>query len=125
VSRVSGDTDISVSETLFFDAGNYSAWQPVTLSAAEDEDYSEDTALIECTSPWLSTQTVTATEAENDLGKTLPFEETFETNFPMAGTIGTVDGQHGFFSRTRKPIRSSPSTPSRNRPKNSPIQMTL
>ncbi len=96
VNRASGDTDITVSETFFFDAGNYSTWQPATLNAAEDEDYSEDTALIECTSPWLSTQTLTATEAENDLGKELPFTETFESGFPMAGTIGTVAGQHGW-----------------------------
>jgi len=98
VGRASGDSNITVSdgETLLFDAGNHSVWKTITLSAAEDNDYSEDPALIDCTSTYLSTTTVTAIEQENDLGQTLPFEETFEPIFPMAGTIGAIDGQHGW-----------------------------
>jgi len=98
VGRASGDANITVSDgaTLLFDAGNYSTWKTVTLSAAEDTDYSEDEAIINCIATWLSTTTVTATEQENDLGQALPFEETFEAGFPMAGTIGSVDGQHGW-----------------------------
>ena len=48
-ARSSGDTDVTVSGTLTFTAGNWSTAQTVTVSAAQDGDAVDDTAEIEHT----------------------------------------------------------------------------
>ena len=45
-SRSSGDTDVTVSDVLTFSPGNWDTPQTVTVSAAEDNDASNDTATI-------------------------------------------------------------------------------
>jgi|GEM_PF-5266212 len=68
VSRVSGDTDISVSSgsSLTFTPSNWSDYQTVTLSAAEDPDAANDTATIRCSVSELPNEDVVATEQDND-----------------------------------------------------------
>ena len=45
-SKSSGDTDVTVSDTLTFSAGNWNISQTVTVRAAEDDDASNDDATI-------------------------------------------------------------------------------
>ena len=45
-SRSSGDTDVTVSVALTFTPDNWSSAQPVTVSAAQDLDSNNDTAVI-------------------------------------------------------------------------------
>jgi hypothetical protein len=68
VSRVSGDSSIQVSggSSLMFDSGNWNIDQTVTLSAGQDADTIDGTAVIDCTMPGVVTQSVTATEADDD-----------------------------------------------------------
>ena len=67
VSRVSGDPDIAVKVggSLIFDAFTWNIYQTVTLSAAADPDWINDSAVIQCSAPgWIATN-VTATEQDN------------------------------------------------------------
>jgi len=83
VSVFSGDTDITVTggSSLNFDSGNYNIYQPVTLSAAEDDDADEGSAtiLIHDVASLIPDKNVTANEVENDL---LEFE-----TLPAAVTV--------------------------------------
>ena len=67
VSRVSGDTDITVQSgaSLVFNASNWNTNQTVTLSAASDADQVDGSAIIRCSAPGLADQDVTATEQDN------------------------------------------------------------
>ncbi|NLF39485.1 DNRLRE domain-containing protein [bacterium] len=88
VSRVSGDTDISVQSgaTLYFTAGNYDTWQPVTLSAAQDDDAADGSATVRCSGAGVGDVNVTATEDDNDtLGITT---STGSVNVPEGSTAG-------------------------------------
>jgi len=100
VARVSGDTDIAVSSgaSLEFTTGNWSDYQTVTLAASEDADWAASSAIIRCSSPDMSDVDVIATEVENDTNPALqlPFSETFENEGVNAGTLGPLDGQHGW-----------------------------
>ena len=68
VSRVSGDTDITVQSggSLVFNAANWNIYQTVTLGAAEDADTVNGSAVIRCSAPGLADKDVTATEQDND-----------------------------------------------------------
>jgi parallel beta-helix repeat protein len=69
VAWASGDTTVAVTggSTLAFNAGNWNAYQTVTLSAAEDPDRLNGTALLCCSAPALGTTvTVTALVIDND-----------------------------------------------------------
>lgn len=68
VSRVSGDTDINVSggSSLIFNSGNWSVWQTVTLSAADDLDAANSAAVIRCESPGQYPVDVSAVEIDDD-----------------------------------------------------------
>ncbi|NLF40091.1 hypothetical protein GX586_11635, partial [bacterium] len=68
ISRISGDTDISVSAgaTRIFTAGNWAAPQTVTLSAAEDLDIHDGSAVILCAAPGVSGAILAAHEDDND-----------------------------------------------------------
>jgi|GEM_PF-2346317 len=68
VSRVSGDSDISVSSgsSLTFTTSNWSTYQTVTLAAAEDADAKDDVATIRCSATGWTGKDVTATENDND-----------------------------------------------------------
>ena len=67
VSRISGDTDISVQSgtSLVFSASNWDANQTVTLGAAADADRLNGVATIQCSAPGLTATNVTATEQDN------------------------------------------------------------
>jgi len=63
-----GDPDISVylGGTLYFDSTNYSTYQPVVLSAAEDDDWTTGQATVAVTAPNVFPGSVLAVEEEND-----------------------------------------------------------
>ena len=68
VSRVSGDSDISVQSgsSLTFTSTNWNTYQTVTLSAAEDADTTNGTATIRISASGIPNKDITATESDND-----------------------------------------------------------
>jgi uncharacterized protein (DUF1800 family) len=69
VARLSGDTDLTVTggATLTFTPTNFGTFQNVTISAAEDGDMANGSAIIRASGTNLANGDVTATEAENDV----------------------------------------------------------
>ena len=67
VSRVSGDSDITVQSgsSITFNAGNWSDYQTVTLAAAEDSDADNGEAIIRVSAANLQ-KDITAKEIDND-----------------------------------------------------------
>src|SRR5215813_11209322 len=68
VARLSGDTDLSVSggATLTFTPANFGTFQNVTISAAEDADLTNGSAVFRASGTNLTSADVTATEVDND-----------------------------------------------------------
>ena len=68
VAYLSGDTDISVSAgaTLLFSPTDYDVFQAVTLTAAQDLDSVDGSAIIRCRSTGWQSADVTATETDDD-----------------------------------------------------------
>src|SRR5262245_33493997 len=68
VARLSGDTDLSVSggATLTFTPTNFGTFQNVTISAAEDADSTNGSAVFRVSSTGLPNVDVTANEVDND-----------------------------------------------------------
>ena len=87
VSRVSGDTNISVQSggSLVFNAGNWNIYQTVTLGATEDADEVNGSAIIRCSAPGLANKDVTATEQDND----------GVVNLALASRGSTITGSNG------------------------------
>ena len=75
VSRVSGDTDITVQigAALSFTTANWNINQTVTLAAAEDIDAANGSATIRVSATGVPDKDVTATELENDTDATVVF----------------------------------------------------
>jgi hypothetical protein len=109
VSRLFGDTDVVVdTPEVVFDSGNWNSWQTVVLSALEDADYQtvgtgtlqrcNGTAIIRCKANGLTDAGVVVYEDDNDFDPDyiLPWSETFENNATNAGTLGALNGQHGW-----------------------------
>ena len=69
VARVSGDTDLTVSggATLTFTPANFGTFQNVTISAAEDGDMANGSAVFRASGTNLTSADVTATEVDNDV----------------------------------------------------------
>ena len=67
-AQTAGDSDLGVTggATLTFTIANWNTPQTVTIGAAEDADAANGTATIAVTSSGLTSQTVTATEVDND-----------------------------------------------------------
>jgi len=68
VARLSGDTDLTVSAgaTLTFTPANFGTFQNVTISAAEDADLTNGSAVFRASGAGLTSADVTATEVDND-----------------------------------------------------------
>ena len=68
VTRVSGDTDITVQSgaSLTFTTANWNVYQPVTLAAGNDVDATNGTATIRVSASGIPNKDVTATEADDD-----------------------------------------------------------
>jgi hypothetical protein len=68
VSRYSGDADISVvsGSSLTFTGSNWNIYQTVTLSAANDTDTVNGSAVIRVSAAGVSSKDVTANEVDND-----------------------------------------------------------
>jgi len=69
VARISGDTDLTVSggATLTFTSANFGTFQNVTISAAEDGDMANGSAVFRASGTNLTPADVTAMEVENDV----------------------------------------------------------
>ncbi len=100
INAVGGDDSISVTDgsSLVFNSGDWSSNKTVTLSADTDPDWSNGVATIECSVAGVTTQSLTATEADSDTDPDygLPWSETFENDGNNAGTLGALNGQHGW-----------------------------
>src|SRR5262245_11228584 len=70
VARLSGDTDLSVTggATLTFTSANFGTFQNVTVSAAEDADSANGTAVFRASGTGLTSADVTINEVDNDPG---------------------------------------------------------
>src|SRR5262245_41793044 len=68
VARLSGDTELSVSggATLTFTPANFGTFQNVTISAAEDADSTNGTAVIRASGTGLASADVNVNEVDND-----------------------------------------------------------
>jgi uncharacterized protein (DUF1800 family) len=68
VTRQSGDTDVNVTAgaTLTFTPANFGAFQNVTISAAEDADSTNSTAVIRASGTGLASADVNVSEVDND-----------------------------------------------------------
>jgi glucose/arabinose dehydrogenase len=68
VARTSGDSDISVSggSVLTFNSSNFSTPQNVTITAAEDADVVNDSAVITLSGSGFASRTVNVTVSDND-----------------------------------------------------------
>lgn len=94
VAWQSGDADISVQTggTLTFTPSTWSAYQTVTVAAADDVDTENGEATIRCSATGLTSVDVTAAEQDNDSGEegetvTLPGGVTLEMVWIPAGTF--------------------------------------
>ncbi len=100
VARASGDTNLIVTAgtNLVFTTNDWMNYKTVTILAEDDDDWISSNAIILCSSATMADKYVTANEVENDTDPdlTLPFSETFENTGDFAGTLGTLDGQHGW-----------------------------
>ena len=67
-----------------FDASNWSNYQTVTLSAEEDPDWTNGSAIIQCSAPGVAGNEVTATEWDNDV-----------INLALASRGSTITGSNG------------------------------
>jgi hypothetical protein len=84
-----GDTNLTVvagTGTKSFTSANFGTFQNVTVAAAEDADSTNGTRVVNCTSTNLTTQSVTATEADNDPAQALVVTPTAVT-VPEGGTV--------------------------------------
>ena len=88
VSWLSGDTDLAVqsSDSLVFNASTWNIDQTVTLSAAEDADTVNGSAIIRCSTAGTTNKDVTATEQDND---------TAAINLALASRGSTITGDNG------------------------------
>ncbi len=66
VARLSGDTDLTGSAMLTFTPTNFGTFQNVTISAAEDGDSTNGSAIFRVSSTGLPNVDVTANEVDND-----------------------------------------------------------
>jgi uncharacterized protein (DUF1800 family) len=68
VARLSGDTDLAVSAgaTLTFTPANFGTFQNVTISAAEDADSTNGTAVFRASGTGLTSADVNVSEVDND-----------------------------------------------------------
>ena len=66
VARLSGDTDLTGAATLTFTSANFGTFQNVTISAAEDADSTNGSAVFRASGTNLGSADVTANEVDND-----------------------------------------------------------
>lgn len=68
VTRSTGDTDVNVTTgaSLVFTSGNFATPQMVTVTAAEDADFTADSAVISLQAPGFVTQNIEVSVTDND-----------------------------------------------------------
>jgi glucose/arabinose dehydrogenase len=73
VAQSIGDASVTVTPpTLTFTSGNWNVDQPVTVSAAEDADHSDEGATVTLTSAGMTTQSVVVTAIDKNVDATTP-----------------------------------------------------
>gem|GEM_PF-3997879 len=101
ISRVSGDEDITVSPaSLSFSAANWDQWQEVVVTAAQDSDPFDGSAVISISSDNVQANTLSVTEQDDDVIT----EQTchFVTEIPilecqaLVALYEATDGAHWF-----------------------------
>ena len=97
VARTAGDADISVSAgaSLTFTTATWNTAQTVTLSAAEDTDTANDYATITVAAVGLTSQAVTASEADNDTATPTAVMPTSTPVWPVTNDSGGGCGAGG------------------------------
>ena len=95
VARVSGDADLTVKSgaSLVFKASNWSAWQRVTLAAADDDDSVGDAAAFAVSTRGAS-HSVVATELDDDIGGNIARSSSGSTISGGSGASRLIDGIH-------------------------------
>jgi unsaturated chondroitin disaccharide hydrolase len=88
VSKQSGDADLTGGGTLVFTPANWNTAQAVTVAAAADADTTNGSAIFAITSSGLATQTVTATETDDDVSAPVTIGATHAT-YVRDGTYST------------------------------------
>ena len=89
VARTAGDADISAAPAaLTFTTANWNTPQTVTLSAAQDADTTNGSATITVSSAGLTSQTLTATEQDDDTGSISPLTTPFRPSDLPGGLQG-------------------------------------
>ena len=96
VTHASGDSDLSVTggASLTFTPADWATYQTVTVSAVQDGDFLNGSAIFNCAAASLgATATVTATESDDDENPaySIPWSETFDDR-----TLAGIDGQNGW-----------------------------
>lgn len=87
LARNPGATPVTATPpTRTFTSANWNIDQPVTMTAAEDADLSDDGATVTLTSRGMTTQSVVVTAIDNDVTATTP---KMHIAFPLNGQIVT------------------------------------
>ena len=97
-ARAWGSSNVAIQGTsdLTFKVANWSAWQTVTLPAADDPDAESETAMFRISAPGLSDVLVTAATLDDDVGPNLALAADGATiSGSQAGDAGcAIDGVH-------------------------------
>ena len=106
VSRASGDTNILVQSgaELVFTTTNWNTWKTVTLLASTDTDSVNGEAVVQCV---YASRVTLVTVTEQDAAYFLPWTEAFEGDSNHAGTLGSLNGQHGWVAGTGAMVTNS------------------
>jgi uncharacterized protein (DUF1800 family) len=79
VARFSGDTDLTGMAALTFTSANFGTFQNVTISAAEDGDSTNGSAVFRASGTNLSSADVTVNEVDNDPPAMIPIQTSVAT----------------------------------------------
>ncbi len=107
-SRSSGDSDITVTGggTLTFTSANYATPQTVTVSAAQDADAANDTAVISVQATGIATRTVNVTATDDDPAApviTTPADTTATEGSPYTYDVDATGAPAPTYSLTTAP----------------------
>ena len=107
IARQSGDTDLSANvSSLTFTPANWNIEQTVTIAAADDADTTNGTAIFAIASSGLPTQTVSATEIDDDTA-TAPTTVTINAQSAAYVRDGSYSGNN-FGNDTSLVVKQSP-----------------
>ena len=98
VARISGEAEILVKNEapLIFDQSNWDQWQVVTLSAGEDVNSTNETAIFQVSTPGTPGVSITAIALDDDIGENLARASsgTTITGANASQAALAIDGEH-------------------------------